>query len=74
MATLLICLIFGVPKMSHQSVFKIFKKKKGKIISSLLWNRRPQAGLASWVGSLQSQGNPYTEATQAKFSTLMSPS
>ena len=30
MATLLICLIFGVPKMSHQSVFKIFKKKKRK--------------------------------------------
>ena len=28
MSTLLICLIFGVPKMSHQSVFKIFKKRK----------------------------------------------
>lgn len=60
MATLLICLIFGALKMSHQSVFKTFKEKE-KIFSSLLWNQRPQTGLASWVGSLCSHRGPHTQ-------------
>ena len=57
MATLLICLIFGAPKMSHQSVFKTFKEKE-KIFSSLLWNQRPQTGLASWVAVCAVTGDP----------------
>ena len=72
MATLLICLIFGAPKMSHQSVFKTFKKK------NLFFPTLESAatGRAGFVGgqSVQSQRTPYTEGTQAQFSTLMSPS
>ena len=47
MATLLICLIFGAPKMSHQSVFKTFKKKKNLFFPTL---ESAATGRAGFVG------------------------